>query len=1083
MNQQVGLPFSPVVPAGAPGPPLLQSSGQPAGTQAGQGGQFGGPPNAGPPTGAGGQFGGPPNAGPPTGQFGRQGPPQVNPGSPPQHLQQPTAASGMYPPNVQPGLPPTSFGPGGEPGRPLTPQLARGASETPRIDPEVVPRPGWNAPEEAEEWPTQGDSITAPPSGQNFFVAVDTGNATPRFMRATTCRVPFDKELAAEACVPLSLHVAPLAKARVDAGERRLACVDFGEEGPLRCKRCAAYLNVYVGWAENGQQWECNLCGHANETPSWYSCSLDQYGNRRDREQRAELNMGSVEFTAPQTYWTGPSIPDPVFVFVVETTAQAVHSGATRAALTAVKESLPFLPGGDLTRVGIVGFDTSLHLFNMCPKRSSGISWVRMTDQDTPSIPLPPDAWMPRRNDAREQILAACDMLAQVATRDQSVQAATGVALSAVVGALAEWGGGRMMLFASSLPTFGCGKLTLRETARVYGSDKEIGLIQPPAGEESDFYLALADRAVAGSVGVDISVLASSSVDLPVLSAVAAKTGGRCSVYNDFQTTAVAASMLSPRGRTSSTASRGAGGPPTGGPPTAPPPTGGPPGGPPGSGSIKNGGPPAPISATGGTGAAARPRSGTQGTTDETDYQTCDDLPSCPDNEAVRQIVNEVQAVFGQETGFNAVFKLRLSRGLRAVGYAGNFTKRTPAEIDLAVVDASTSIEVMMQHDGSNLNEGDVVFAQAALLYNTAYGTRRVRVHNYALHVTEDMSDIYKGTDMDAVLSSLAKLGVRNVLSGKCTPAEARADIVNRTTTALLAYRRHCAQYSAPGQLILPEALKTLPMYVSALFKTPAFLDNDKQRVLQGMSSSGGWGASTAPTTPGSQTVARSAAGTGPFSGVTARADARIASCLALQSRSSDGMALSLYGRLFPLHQLEEDDGVVLDELSPRMAAAVADGTFTVGGGVHEAGLPGKPTIVPLPRATYPSAAKIEIDGVYLLDSGGALWVYVGEHAPRGLCVDLLGDAAAQGAATLPMGTNLPHLDSELNQRVWAIIGECRKWRLPFLPVRVVAPQDRYARGQAALAFVEDQAFGAASYVDLLCDMHNDIQTRLREGT
>ena len=500
-------------------------------------------------------------------------------------------------------------------------------------------------------------------------------------------------------------------------------------------------------------------------------------------------------------------------------------------------------------------------------------------------------------------------------------------------------------------------------------------------------------------------------------------------------------------------------------------------GGPPSTVSS-GGGPPAPISTTGGDeqslaqGAAAL----------EAEFETCDDLPSCADSEAVRQIVNEVQAVFGQETGFNAVFKLRLSRGLRAVGYAGNFTKRTPAEIDLAVVDASTSIEVMLQHDGTNLNEGDVVFAQAALLYNTAYGTRRVRVHNYALHVTEDMADIYKGTDVDAVLSSLAKLGVRNVLSGKCSPAEARADIVNRTTTALLAYRRHCAQYSAPGQLILPEALKTLPMYVASLFKTPAFLDNDKQRVLQGMSS-GGWAASTAPTTPGSQAVARSATGSGPFSGVTTRADARIASCLALQSRSSDAMAMSLYGRLFPLHQLEEDDGVVLDELTPRMAAAVAHGTFTVGAGVHETGLPGKPTIVPLPRATYPSSAKVDIDGVYLLDCGGALWVYVGEHAPRGLCVDLLGDLASQGAATLPAGMNLPHLDTELNQRLWAIIGECRKWRLPFSPVRVVAPSDVYARGQAALAFVEDQAYGAPSYVDLLCDMHNDIQTRLREGT
>jgi protein transport protein SEC24 len=39
----------------------------------------------------------------------------------------------------------------------------------------------------------------------------------------------------------------------------------------------------------------------------------------------------------------------------------------------------------------------------------------------------------------------------------------------------------------------------------------------------------------------------------------------------------------------------------------------------------------------------------------------------------------------------------------------------------------------------------------------------------------------------------------------------------------LFAYRRHCAQAANPGQLILPEALKLLPLYCLALTKFPAF--------------------------------------------------------------------------------------------------------------------------------------------------------------------------------------------------------------------------------------------------------------------
>ena len=40
---------------------------------------------------------------------------------------------------------------------------------------------------------------------------------------------------------------------------------------------------------------------------------------------------------------------------------------------------------------------------------------------------------------------------------------------------------------------------------------------------------------------------------------------------------------------------------------------------------------------------------------------------------------------------------------------------------------------------------------------------------------------------------------------------------------ALLAYRAHCANASSSGQLILPEALKLLPLYTLALTKAPVF--------------------------------------------------------------------------------------------------------------------------------------------------------------------------------------------------------------------------------------------------------------------
>ena len=53
------------------------------------------------------------------------------------------------------------------------------------------------------------------------------------------------------------------------------------------------------------------------------------------------------------------------------------------------------------------------------------------------------------------------------------------------------------------------------------------------------------------------------------------------------------------------------------------------------------------------------------------------------------------------------------------------------------------------------------------------------------------------------------------------TLAAARDTTTANTITTLAAYRKHCASNSSAVQLILPEALKLLPLYALALLKGP----------------------------------------------------------------------------------------------------------------------------------------------------------------------------------------------------------------------------------------------------------------------
>lgn len=55
------------------------------------------------------------------------------------------------------------------------------------------------------------------------------------------------------------------------------------------------------------------------------------------------------------------------------------------------------------------------------------------------------------------------------------------------------------------------------------------------------------------------------------------------------------------------------------------------------------------------------------------------------------------------------------------------------------------------------------------------------------------------------------------------TLAAAKEGTAKATVDVLNSYRKNCSGQSAPGQLVLPEALKLAPLYNLALSKCPAF--------------------------------------------------------------------------------------------------------------------------------------------------------------------------------------------------------------------------------------------------------------------
>ena len=76
-----------------------------------------------------------------------------------------------------------------------------------------------------------------------------------------------------------------------------------------------------------------------------------------------------------------------------------------------------------------------------------------------------------------------------------------------------------------------------------------------------------------------------------------------------------------------------------------------------------------------------------------------------------------------------------------------------------------TAFNVELAHDKDEpLAPGGVVAIQAALLYTTSGGERRICVHTQAVPVTAVLADMFRRVDGDAVANTMAKVALDHAL-------------------------------------------------------------------------------------------------------------------------------------------------------------------------------------------------------------------------------------------------------------------------------------------------------------------------------
>ncbi|TKR81766.1 hypothetical protein L596_015589 [Steinernema carpocapsae] len=272
---------------------------------------------------------------------------------------------------------------------------------------------------------------------------------------------------------------------------------------------------------------------------------------------------------------------------------------------------------------------------------------------------------------------------------------------------------------------------------------------------------------------------------------------------------------------------------------------------------------------------------------------------------------NLLRRYLTRKIGFEAVLRIRCSRGVSLHSFYGNFFIRSTDLLALPNVNPDSAIAVQVQLDDS-LEGTSCVSFQAALLYTSNRGDRRIRVHTLCLPVIAEYRQLFNAFDVECTISLLAKMAADRVMSGSVL-SDSRDALINAAIDALGSYNRSVGHSYVNAIRAPPGQLRLLPLYILGLLKQKAFVGD----------------------------------------GRTVKLDSRVAALLMLKNAPLEVILLEIYPALYAVHSICESD----DE----------------------------PMRLPL---TYDRMSR---EGIYIMDTGSFVYLYVGAAVDPALLQDIFG--------------------------------------------------------------------------------------------
>ena len=171
-------------------------------------------------------------------------------------------------------------------------------------------------------------------------------------------------------------------------------------------------------------------------------------------------------------------------------------------------------------------------------------------------------------------------------------------------------------------------------------------------------------------------------------------------------------------------------------------------------------------------------------------------------------------------TAWEAVCRVRCSKGFRVSSFNGHFFIRSMDLLALPATNADHAYAVQLAHD-ETLPTATESYLQCALLYTNADGERRIRVHTMCVPVVSDVAQMYRAVDGGAMSAFLTRLGAERALTARLQ--DAREAMQLKLSAALKEFRLlNTSAARAFNRLIYPEKMRLVPLFLLCAGKSAA---------------------------------------------------------------------------------------------------------------------------------------------------------------------------------------------------------------------------------------------------------------------